>query len=214
MAGASTNRFGGNALLGGGVLFMLAGIFHPDVSTFEGATAANAGLWHAVHWAYLLGDVLLVAGSLVLFRHFVMSGGGANEGWASVAYVGGLMGFTLDAASTGIHLTGFPPALPASTPNLQGIFDAASAVGPGIGGIGVVLSSIGLAALGVVLKKEGWSAAVAYGAIVVGSIQVLLALIPAAGQMIPAGYAGLAVGALMPLGYAVVGASFAKVGAK
>lgn len=63
MADASTNRFGGNALLGGGILFTIAALLHPDVSTLERASAVSPGLWIAVHWAYGLGDVLLIAGT-------------------------------------------------------------------------------------------------------------------------------------------------------
>lgn len=213
MADASTNRFGGNALLGGGILFTIAALLHPDVSTLERASAVSPGLWIAVHWAYGLGDVLLIAGMITLFRH--VAAAGANAGWASVAMASGVLGFTLDAASTGIHLTSFPPSLPASTPNLQNIFDAAAAVNQGIGSGGYIAASLGLLVLGTVLKKEGWSPAVAYGAMGVGGLELFLIIFASATgtQLIPVGMATLAVNALMPVCYAVVGASFAKVAA-
>ena len=70
MASASNNRFGGNALLAGGILFTIALVLHPDVSTLERANAASPGMWAFVHWAYLIGDVLLIAGLLMVFRQW------------------------------------------------------------------------------------------------------------------------------------------------
>jgi hypothetical protein len=213
MAGASTNRFGGNALLAGGILYTVALIIHPVVGTLADANAANPSMWAFVHWAYLIGDVLLIGGLLTLFRHLAASGGGSNEGWAAVAMAGGMVGFALDAASTGIHMFAFPPAIPANTPNLQTIFDGAGAANVGIGGAAVVAASLGLLALGTALKKEGWSAAVAYGAMLIGAIELLVNLLATftGNSPVPAGMATLVVSALMPVWYAVVGMSFAKV---
>ena len=212
----STNHFGGRALLGGGILFTIAGILHPEVSTLEGANVASPGLWALVHWAYLIGDVLLVAGLVTLFRHVAFSSAGSNAGWAAVALAGGVMGFTLDGASTGIHMLAFPPAVPASTPNLQNIFDAAAAVNTGIGNAGFLVACLGLVALGAVMKKEGWSPVVAIGGMAVGGIEVFLAIVTGitGSPLIPAGSATLAVNALMPVSYAVVGVFFGKVKAE
>lgn len=213
MAGASTNRFGGNALLAGGILYAIAIFLHPNVDTLAGANAANPTTWAFVHWLYLIGDVLLIGGLLTLFRHLAASGGGSNEGWAAVAMAGGMMGFTLDAASTGIHMYSFPPAIPANTPNLQSIFDGTAAANVGIDGAGVVVASLGLLALGTALKKDGWSAGVAYGAMLVGAIELLLDLVTTftGTALVPAGIATLVVSALMPVWYAVVGMTFSKV---
>ena len=152
--------------------------------------------------------MLLVAGVVTLFRHVAASGGA----WAAVALAGGVVGFALDAASTGIHMTAFPPAVSPSTPNLQNLFDAAGAVNTGIGNAGFLAASVGLLVLGVVLKREGWSPVVAIGAIAVGALHVLLAIVTGitGNSPIPAGTASLAVNALMPVWYAVVGAAPSK----
>jgi len=216
MAGASTNRFGGNALMLGGFLFTIAIFLHPDISSLERAGAASLGLWNFVHWAYLFGDVLLIAGLLMLFRHLAASGTGASEGWAAVALAGGFTGFALDVATTGIHLFSFPPVLPASTPNLANIFDAAYAANNGIGGGGLFVADVALVALGMALKKDGWSAAVVYVAMAVGALELLLSAYSSmtGNWLVPAGMASLVVSALMPLGYSFVGFSFAQRGAK
>ncbi len=210
--GTSLNPLDGRPLLVGGILFTIALLLHPDVSTLEGANAVSPALWTLVHWAYLIGDVLLVAGLVVLFRHVATPAEGSGSGLAAIGLAGGLVGFALDAASTGIHMTAFPPAVSPSTPNLQNVFDAAGAVNTGIGNAGFLAASVGLLVLGVVLKREGWSPVVAIGAIVVGALHVLLALMTGltGSSPIPAGTASLAVNALMPVWYAVVGGSAGK----
>lgn len=212
MAGASMQRFGGNALLGGGILWVASMFLHPNVSTLELATAANASVWIAVHWAYLVGDVLLIAGLLLLARHIAARGSASNEGWATVAAAGGVVAFTLDAASTSIHLLGFPPVLTAATtPNLQGIYEAAGAVQGGLGGGAYYLACLSLLVLGFALMKEGWSPAVAYGAIAIGGLESALFILQTTTGFapIPAGVIQVAVNALMPACLAVVGLAFA-----
>lgn len=209
MAGNSTNRFGGNALLLGGILFTLAVVFHPDVTTLEGAKAANVGVWAFVHWAYLIGDLFLIAGLLTLYRYLAV---GANGGWSAVAFAGGMTGFLVDAATTGNHMFSFPPVLAASTPNMQGIFDTVTVVNNGIGGAGVICQYIGLAVLGYVLIKEGWKSPVALGAMAIGVLELLLTIYNSVTGTypIPAGVPTIVVNALSPLAYAYVGWSFAK----
>jgi hypothetical protein len=214
MASASMNRIGGNALLSGGILYLIAVLFHADVSTLALATSANALLWSLVHWVYLAGDVLLVAGLFMLVRHIAANGSASNEGWATIALAAGLMAFTLDAASTGIHLLAFPPAVPANTANIQNVFDAAAAVNTGIGGAGFDLACLGLVVLGTALRREGWSSAVANGAMAVGGLELVLRIIwmVTGSSLIPAGPMLLVVNALMPACYAVIGASFGRLG--
>lgn len=207
MAGASTNRFGGNALLAGGILYAIAVGLHPDYSTLERANGAKPALWIAVHWAFLLADVSLVSGLVTLFRQ--VTGAGSNAGWGSAALAGGVMGFTLDAVSTGIHLYSIPPMLPRSTANLQNIFDAVVAVSVGIDSAGAMIANIGLLVLGLVLKKEGWPVAVAYGAIVIGALELV-----AGTSLITSSTVLPMLNVLMPLYYAFVGFSFAKVAAR
>lgn len=214
MARASMQRIGGNALLGGGILWVACMFLHANASTIELATAANASLWIAVHWAYLVGDVLIIAGLLLLVRHIAAKGSASSEGWATLAVAGGAVGFTLDAASTSIHLYSFPPVLSAtSTPNLQGIFEAAGAVNTGIGGAAYYLACLSLLVLGVALLKDGWSSAVAYAAIAVGGLEFALGILSSTTGFapIPAGVIQVAVNALMPACFAVVGFSFGRL---
>lgn len=131
LAANSTSRFGGSVLLTGGVLWAIAQFLHPDVSSLEGAKAAAGVLWAPVHWAYLIADVLMIAGSIIFSRYLEA---GANGGWGAVALAGGVTGFALDAATTGMHLFSFPPVMPADATNLQAVFDTTTAVNAGIGG--------------------------------------------------------------------------------
>jgi hypothetical protein len=208
MAGASTNRFGGNALLAGGILYAVAVYLHPDYSTLEHANGANPQMWIAVHLTFLLADLCLVTGFVTLFRQ--VTGAGSNAGWGAAALAGGVMGFMLDAVGTGIHAYSFPPVLPASTANLQNIFDAGVAVSVGIDNAGALLANVGLLLLGVVLNKEGWSAVVAYGAMIIG----VLGVVSGTSSLITSSTVLLALSLLMPVWYAYVGFSFAKVEAK
>lgn len=215
MASASMQRFGGNALLGGGILWVACMFLHANASTLEFASAANVSLWIAVHWAYLIGDVLLIAGLFLFVRYVAVKGSASNVGWATVAAAGGVLAFTLDAASTGIHLFSFPPVLTAATaPNLQGIYEFAGAVQSGLAGAAYYLASLSLLVLGIALLKEGWSSAVAYGAIAVGGLELALylLLITTGFALIPAGMMLTAVNALMPACYAVVGIAFSGQG--
>lgn len=209
MAGNSTNRFGGNALLAGGVLFALALVLHPDVSTFDKAKAVGAGVWAISHWAYLLGDLLLIAGLISLSR---LLAAGAGGGWGSVALAGGVIGFVLDAVTTGGHLYAFPPALAASAPNMQAMYDTVTTVNTGVGAVAVFNMYVGLLVLGLALRKEGWNASVALVAIAVGAFQLCVTFYGNfTGQVLfasaPASYV---VGVLTPLAYAYVGWAFSQ----
>jgi len=209
MAGNSTNRFGGNALLAGGILFAVAVVLHPDVSSFEKARAVGAGIWAASHWAYLFGDVLLIAGLITLSRHLAA---GASGGLSSVALAGGTIGFLLDTVTTGGHMFSFPPALAANAPNMQAMYDTVTAVNNGIGGAAVFSMYLGLFVLGLALRKEGWKAPVALAAIAVGAIQLALTFYGAfTGQVLfSSGAASYVIGVLSPLTYAFVGWAFSQ----
>jgi hypothetical protein len=211
MADASMNRIGGNALIGGGVLFAMAALTHPDISTSALAASANVALWTVGHWAYLIGDVLIVAGLLMLVRQVAASGSASTEAWATIALAAGVVAFTLDAVSSAIHLMSFLPAVTAGTP---GVYEALIAVGGGIGAGGFYVASLGLVLLAIALRKAGWSPAVANTAMAVGALQlVLLVMQGTLGRpLIPAGTAQLVVNALMPAAYAVVGVAFARSG--
>jgi hypothetical protein len=215
MAGAATNRFGGGALIGGGVLFAFAIAAHPAFATLAEASAANMARWSVVHWAYLVGDTFLVGGLVTLFRYLAMRGDGSNEGPAALALAFGTLAFTLDAASSGIHLFAFPPAITANAAGLQAIYDATGAANAGIGGASSSLACLGLIALGVALKRGGWSAGLASGVIVIGALEFLLAVIPTfTGSPIgPTGLVGNLIGLPMPLAYVAVGAAFRNASA-
>ncbi len=209
MASASMNRVGSNALLVGGILWVIAILLHPNVSTLELAASANVPLWIAVHWAYLVGDALLIAGLFMLLRHIAARGSETNEAWARMAVAAGTMAFTLDAAATGIHLFAFPPVLSsAGASSVQNVFETAGAVNTGIGSAGFMMASLTLVVLGTVLSRDGWPAALAYGAIAIGILEFMLGFVASATgrAVIPVGVAALAVNALMPACYAATGA--------
>lgn len=123
MAGDLASRSGGNALLAGGILFAITVVLHPDVSTFDKAQAVGAGVWAASHWAYLLGDVLLIAGLIALSRHLSSA---ASSSLSALALAGGASGLLLDMATTGGHTYSFPPAVAADAPNVGWAFSQKS----------------------------------------------------------------------------------------
>lgn len=211
MADASMSRIGGNALIGGGVLFAMAALTHPDISTSALAAQANVALWTVGHWAYLIGDVLIVAGLFMLVRQVAAGGSASTEAWATIALAAGVVAFTLDAVSSAIHLMTFLPAVTAGTP---GVYEALMAVGGGIGGGGFNVACFGLVMLGIALGKAGWSPAVANTAMAVGALLLALFIVQGAmgRSLIPAGTVQLVVNALMPAAYAVVGVAFARLG--
>ena len=156
MSKASSTRIGGNALLIGGVLWVFGLLYHSDASTMELMASVNRLRWSVVHWAYLAGDALLVAGLLLLFRHLGSARSGSSEGWSAIAFATGAIAFTLDAVSTSIHLMAFP--LAAGSPvTAQSIFDAAGAVNASAGGAGFGLACLSLVSVGVALSRSGWS---------------------------------------------------------
>ncbi|MGH9253097.1 MAG: hypothetical protein ACRD3C_00850 [Vicinamibacterales bacterium] len=212
MSNASSTRIGGNALLVGGVLWVFGLLFHPDASTMELVASVNRVRWSVVHWAYLAGDVLLVAGVLLLFRHLASARSGSSEGWAAIAFAAGAIAFTLDAVSTSIHLMAFPLA-PGSPVTAQSIFDAAGAVNASVGGGGLGLACVSLVTLGVALARSGWSPMVAYGAVIVGGIQFLLFVPTTFGveALLPVGVVTNLVNATMPAWLAVIGVAFGRV---
>jgi len=207
MAGNSTDRFGGNALLVGGILWTLAVLLHPDVSTFEKASAAGGSVWAASHWAYLLGDLLLIGGLIALFRRL---NAGANAGTATLAFTGGVIGFLFDVATTGGHMSSFPPVLGANAPNAQAMFDTITAVNNGLGGAGLTLGYIGIFLFGYVLWKEAWNASVAFAAMIVGAFLFVLPFVSGlTGQaLFTTGAASYVVSVLLPLAYAYIGFEF------
>ena len=209
MTGNSTSRFGGNALLAGGILFAVAVVLHPDVSSFEKASAVGAGIWAASHWAYLFGDVLLIAGLITLSRHLAA---GVSGGLGALALASGTIGFFLDAATTGGHMYSFPPALAANAPNMRAMYDTVTTVNNGIGGAAVFNMYLGLFVLGLALRKEGWKPTVALAAIAVGALQLALTFYGAfTGQLLFAsGAASYVIGVLSPLTYAYVGWVFSQ----
>jgi hypothetical protein len=211
MASPSVSRIGGNALLAGGILWVLAGLLHPDVSTLELATAVNRSRWILVHWAYLFGDVLLVGGLVLLFRYIASQEHRSNEGWAALAFAAGALGFTLDAASTAIHLLAFPPA-GTDAASAQSIFAGAGAVNASIGAGGFALACLSLVILGLVLGRAGWTPLVAYGAIVVGGIELLLVLLQTSRgrPVIPAGSIANTINAIMPAWFVAIGTAFTR----
>ena len=212
MSTASSTRIGGNVLIMGGVLWVFGLLYHPDVSTMELMASVNRLRWAAVHWAYLAGDVLLVAGLLLLFRHLASARSGSSEGWSAVAFAAGAMAFTLDAVATSIHLMAFPVAA-GSPVTAQSVFDAAGAVNASVGGAGVGLVCVSLVTVGVALARSGWSPRVAYGAVIIGGIQFLL-FVPAtfgSGALLPVGVVTNLVNATMPAWFAVIGVAFGRV---
>lgn len=211
MAGNATNRFGGNALMAGGILFALAVVLHPDVSTFEKASAVGGGIWAASHWAYLFADVLLIAGLILLSRQLAA---GAGAGLGAVALAAGTIGFVLDVVTTGGHMSSFPAALAAGTPNAQAMYDTISIVNGGIGGVSIFGINLGLLVLGLAVRKDGWNAPVALGAIVVGALQLALTFYGVfTGQaLFASGAASIVLGVLTPLAYAYVGWAFSLKG--
>jgi hypothetical protein len=211
MSKAST-RIGGNALLIGGVLWVFGLLYHPDASTMELMASVNRVRWSAVHWAYLAGDALLVAGLLLLLRHLASARSGSSEGWSAIAFGAGVIAFTLDAVSTSIHLMAFPLA-PGSPITTQSIFDAAAAVNTSVGGGGLGLACLSLVTLGVALARSAWSPTVAYGAVIVGGVQFLL-FVPATLGVeapLPVGAVTNLVNATMPAWFAVIGVAFGRV---
>lgn len=212
MAANSTNRFGGNVLLAGGILWALALFLHPDVRTLEGAKGAAGVLWIPIHWAYLAGDVLVIAGLVTISRYLAT---GANGGWGAVALAGGVTGFALDAATTGMHMFAFPPTMAADATNLQAVFDTTTAVNSGIGGAVWFSACLGLVALGIALRKEAWAGTGALVAMVIGALELCLVIVGGltSSPVIPAGVGLLIANILMPLAYAYVGFTFSRASA-
>lgn len=212
MAGNSADRFGGTVLAAGGVLFSIAAITHPDVSTIENAKAAAGMAWIVGHWAYLLGDVLIIAGLILLARRLEAGAGG---GWGAVALAGGATGFALDAATTGMHLVSFPPAMAADAANLQAVFDTTTAVNAGMGSAFWFSACFGLAALGIALRKEAWAGLAAIVAMAVGALELFLFAFGGltGSALIPPGVGVLIANLLVPLAYAFVGVTFSRAAA-
>lgn len=212
MAENSADRFGGTVLAAGAVLFSIAMIMHPDVTTLESAKAAAGMLWIVGHWAYLLGDVLVIAGLIFLSRRLEAGPGG---GWGTVALAGGVTAFALDAATTGMHLVSFPPALAADAANMQAVFDTTTAVNAGIGSAFWFSACFGLVALGLALRKETWAGSAAVVALAIGALQLFLFAIGGLTDitLIPAGVGTLIANLLTPMAYAYVGVTLRSAAA-
>jgi hypothetical protein len=212
MSDASRDRFGGQALIVGGLVWTAATLLHPDVSTMALATSVNALVWTLVHWAYLVGDLLLITGLVLLSRSVARTDA---EVWATLALVGGGLAFTLDAVSTGIHLLNFPvltAAISAGTATAQATFDATMAVNASVGGAATAFLCMTVAFLGFTFLRAGWSPALAYVGIVLGAVQLVLFALDAAGHaLLPAtGLVANIIAATLPLWITVAGVAYAR----
>lgn len=213
MTDASSGRFGGNAMMYGGMCWAAALILHPDVSTFELAAAVNSALWMFVHLLYIAGDILVVAGLVALSGHLGAWSGGANAGWAAVAVTAGVMGFTIDIPTTGLHMFALPVGADAGAATAQMAYDAITPVNGGISSIAFFMDMLGLLLVGVALSKAKWSPMVAMGTMLVGAAMILLIqVLPrfTGGPLLPAGIVGAVISALVPLGYSVIGWEYGK----
>lgn len=211
MADAWMNRMGGNSMMWGGLLWVVARLVHPVGTTLEELAAVNTMLWSVVHWAFLVGNVLIIAGLFMLVRHLAAKGAGESVGWGTLALAFGVVGFTLDSASTAIHLLAFPPLVADMTAaGAQATFEAAGAVNASTGSAGFAMASVGLVMLGLVARREGWPSWLGLGALVVGLAQVVLLLATSGGvTLLPPGLVTSVVNALMPASFAAAGWAFA-----
>jgi len=201
MSNGVTGRFGGRALLLGGLLWVLAILLHATVPDMAAMAAVNSFLWGIDHWIYLIGDLLLIAGFLLFYRHLVERGA---EGWGALAVAAGILAFTLDAASTGIHLLAFPAAAAAAD---QTAYDALVGVQGSIGNSGAIFFLIAIALLGAALLRAGGWRALAYVGIGLGIVEFVLMVTPALASLSPV--VGKLIYALAPLWVAVLGVKVA-----
>jgi len=195
MSNVVTGQFGGRALLAGGALWVIATLLHGAVPDMAAMAGVNGIMWGIVHWAYLLGDLLLIAGFLLFFRHLETRGA---EGWGALAVAAGILAYTLDAASTGIHLWAFPAAAAAAD---QTAYSALVGVQGSIGTPAAYFFPIAVALLGAALLRAGGWRLLAYVGIGVGIVELGLMATGA----YPANIVGNLVYALVPLWVAVLG---------
>lgn len=197
MSNVVTGRFGGRALLIGGVLWIVAILLHGNVPDMATMASVNSLLWGVDHWIYLIGDLMLIAGLLLFYRHLVERGA---EGWGALVMAAGIIAFTLDAASTGIHLVAFPAAAAAAD---QTVYESLVGVQGGIGTPGAAFFLIAIALLGAALLRAGGWRVLAYIGIILGVVELVLILTPVFAN-IPLTVGSL-IYALAPLWVAVLG---------
>jgi len=197
MSNVVTGRFGGRALLLGGLLWIVGMLFHPNAPDMGTMASVNGLVWGIDHWIYLIGDLLLIAGFLLFYSHLVERGA---EGWGALALAAGALAFTLDVAATSLHMAAFPAAAAAGD---QTVYDALLGVQGSLNYAGVAFFAIAIAFLGAALLRAGAWRVLAYVGIILGAVELVLMLTPFFANISP--WVGYLLFGLVPLWIALVG---------
>ncbi len=177
MRNAALYRMSGYCLILGALLSTAAMLLLPQGGSSPAEVVARLGpRWMGAGALLILANVLLIAGAIGIYRHFV---GGEQEGWALLAVVAyatgavteiggmalgtlGLSGLHQMVLTTGALATGQP----AEGALISGMWALAA--------VGSTLGWLSLVPLGVAMLRDGvWSKFVAWGAIPFGVVEAV-----------------------------------------
>jgi hypothetical protein len=190
----------------------LAIFLHPDAADAAAVATVNQLIWSIVHWAYLIGDLALLTGLLLVFRAI---GRGPAEGWAAFALVAGGFALTLDVISSAIHLVNFPDlvdTIASGDPGAAATFVATAAVNGSTGSVSTAFLMLAVLGLGFALRSANRAVPLALVGIVLGAAQLLFFVLDLQGVTIlpTTGVAANVIAATLVLWFVLVGVMLPK----
>ncbi len=177
MRSASLYRMSGYCLILGALLSTVAMLLLPQGGSSPAEVVARLGpRWMSAGALLILGNVLLIAGAIGIYRHFV---GGEQEGWALLAAVACATGLITESGGMAIGTLGLSGLhqMVLTTGALATGQPAEGALISGMGALAAVGGTLGwlaLVPLGVAMRRDVvWSKFVARGAIAFGVVEAV-----------------------------------------